>query len=54
MDDLHLETYMSDFLNIKDMDPSGQLSPVPETGYPNPLTTHRQMMNTLNVELSDH
>jgi len=27
---------------------------VPETGYPNPLTTHRQMMNTLNVELSDH
>jgi len=44
---------MSDFLNIKDMDATGQVSPVPETGYPTPLSNHRQMMNTLNVELSD-
>ena len=53
MDDLHLETYMSDFLNIKDMDATGQLPPIPENDNQHPLSNHRQMMNTMNVELSD-
>jgi len=44
---------MSDFLNIKDVDVGGQGAPIPENGYPGQLSNHRQMMNTMNVELSD-
>jgi len=39
MEDLHLETYMSDFLNVKDFDISAQVQP--ETGMIGPLSNHR-------------
>ena len=42
---------MSDVLNIKDID-LAQATPTPENTA-NPMLTNRQMMNTLNVELSD-
>jgi hypothetical protein len=43
---------MSDFLNIKDFD-LAQATPSPELQQSPILTGNRQMMNTMNVELSD-
>ena len=51
IDDLHLETYMSDILNIKDMDFT-HANPNPDD-QKSPGMNNRKMLNTLNVELSD-
>jgi len=48
---LHLEIYMSDILNIKDMDFT-QANHNPDN-QKIPEINNRQLMNTLNVELSD-